>query len=146
MSPSASVTSGSSAGGISTLSMTWITPLDAITSAEVTFASLTATTPLVTVKDRSSPLSASAVIPSVTSEAVTSPLTTWYSSMSLRVAFSSSVSNADKSIPAAAKASSVGAKTVNGPSACSADTSPAWDNAATRESCAPVFWAFVGMS
>ena len=145
MSPSASVTSGSSAGGISTLSMTWITPLDAGTSASTTVASLTMTESP-TVKERSSPLTAAATSPSVTAEEGTSPATTWYSSMSLRVAFSSSVSNADKSIPAAAKASSVGAKTVNGPSACSADTSPAWDNAATRESCAPVFWAFVGMS
>ena len=66
--------------------------------------------------------------------------------MSARVAFSSSVSNVDKSIPAAANASSVGAKTVNGPSACNAETSSAWDRAATRESCTPVFWAFVGMS
>ena len=66
--------------------------------------------------------------------------------MSLRVAFSSSVSNVERSIPAAANASSVGAKTVNGPSACNADTSPACDKAATRESCTPVFWAFVGMS
>ena len=66
--------------------------------------------------------------------------------MSLRVAFSSSVSNVERSIPAAANASSVGAKTVKGPSACKAETSPACESAATRASCAPVFCAFVGIS
>ena len=66
--------------------------------------------------------------------------------MSTSVAFSSSVSKVVRSIPAAAKAASVGAKTVNGPSASSADTRPAWVSAATRESCWPVFCAFVGMS
>ena len=59
--------------------------------------------------------------------------------MSTRVAFSSSVSKVVRSIPAAAKASSVGAKTVNGPSPCRAVTRSAWTKAATRESCIPVF-------
>ena len=131
MSPSASVMP---AGGMSTLSMTWMTPLDAVTSAVVTFASLTMTSPFVTVKERSSPLSACAVIPSVTSEAVTEAKTTWYRRMSLRVEFSSSVSNVDRSIPAAANASSVGAKTVYGPSCCRAPTSPACIRASTRMS------------
>ena len=66
--------------------------------------------------------------------------------MSTRVAFSSSVSKEARSIPASAKAASVGAKTVNGPSACSAVTRSAWESAATRASCSPVFCAFVGMS
>ena len=66
--------------------------------------------------------------------------------MSVRVALPSSLSSAARSIPAAANASSVGAKTVNGPSACKAETSPACESAATRESWAPVFCAFVGMS
>ena len=39
-----------------------------------------------------------------------------------------------RSIPAAAKASSVGANTVNGPSPDNVATSPAWLNAATKES------------
>ena len=109
MSPSASVMP---AGGISTLSITWMTPFDAITSAVVTFASLTMTAPSVTVKERSSPLRACAVIPSVTSDAVTEANTTWYRRISLRVEFFSAVSNVVRSIPAAANASSVGAKTV----------------------------------
>ena len=66
--------------------------------------------------------------------------------MSTKVAFSSSVSNVDRSIPAAANASSVGAKTVNGPCAWRSSTSPACARAATRESWTPVFWAFVGIS
>ena len=49
-------------------------------------------------------------------------------------------------MPAAAKAASVGAKTVKGPSACSAVTRSAWARAATSESCSPVFCAFVGIS
>ena len=66
--------------------------------------------------------------------------------MSTSVAFSSSVSKEARSIPAAAKAASVGAKTVKGPSACSAVTRSAWARAATNESCSPVFCAFVGIS
>ena len=66
--------------------------------------------------------------------------------MSTRVAFSSSVSKEARSIPAAANAASVGAKTVNGPSPCSAVTRSAWSSAATRESCCPVSCAFVSMS
>ena len=135
-----------SAGGIITLSITWIIPFEAITSADVTVASFTMTDPPDTVNETSSPLSDSTDNPSVTSEDATAPLITWYSRMSVRVAFSSSVSNEERSIPAAANASSVGAKTVNGPSACRAETSPACESAATRESCTPVFCAFVGMS
>ena len=65
-----------SAGGISTVSITWMIPFEAITSAEVTVASFTMTDPSDTVNVRSSPLSASADIPSVTSEEATAPLTT----------------------------------------------------------------------
>ena len=53
--------------------------------------------------------------------------------MSTSVAFSSSVSKEARSMPAAAKAASVGAKTVNGPSACSAVTRLAWASAATSD-------------
>ena len=115
MSPSSSVTS---AGGMRTLSITWMTPLDAGTSASTTFASLTIT-PSPTVKDRSSPLTAAADMPSVTADDGTAPETTWYSRMSVSAALPSTVSSAARSIPAAANASSVGAKTVNGPSPCS---------------------------
>ena len=66
--------------------------------------------------------------------------------MSASVAISSSVTNALKSIPAAAKAASVGANTVNGPSACRAVTRFAALNAATNDVCIPVAIADVGMS
>ena len=59
-----------------TLSITWMTPFEAITSADVTVASFTMTDPSDTVNERSSPLSASTDRPSVTSEDATAPLTT----------------------------------------------------------------------
>ena len=61
-----------SAGGIKTLSITWIIPLDETTSAPVTVASPTVTvapTPNFTL----SPLTISASIPSVSMLEVTSP-------------------------------------------------------------------------
>ena len=134
MSPSSSVTS---AGGISTLSITWMTPLDAGTSASTTFASLTIT-PSPTAKDKSSPFTAAADMPSVTADDGTAPDTTWYSRMSVSVALPSSLSSAARSIPAAANASSVGAKTVNGPSPCNVVNSSAWTTAATKEVWIPV--------
>ena len=125
--------------------MTWITPLDAVTSACVTTASLTFTsTP--TPKDNLSPFSASVVSPSERSVDITKPVTTWYVRMSTSVAFSSSVSKVLKSIPAAVKASSVGANTVKGPSPCNVLTKSACTKAATNESWTPVFCALVGMS
>ena len=66
--------------------------------------------------------------------------------MSASVAFSSSVSNDARSIPAAANASSVGANTVKGPSACSAATRFAWVSAATRDAWIVVAAAVIGMS
>ncbi len=65
--------SSRSAGGINTLSITWMIPLLARTSAVVTFASLIMTLPSVTVKVASSPLSIVAVMPSVTLAASTEP-------------------------------------------------------------------------
>ena len=70
MSPSSAVTS---AGGIRTLSMTWIIPLDAITSKSVTVASPILTTPSATVNVASSPFSMVTVRPSVTAEDSTDP-------------------------------------------------------------------------
>ena len=55
-----------SAGGIKTLSMTWTTPLLALTSAVVTVASLIITEPPETVNEASSPFSIVTVRPSVT--------------------------------------------------------------------------------
>ena len=99
-------------------------PFEAGTSARTTFASFTLT-PSPTEKDRASPLTAVADIPSVTADDGTAPATTWYSRMSVRVALPSSLSSAARSIPAAAKASSVGANTVNGPSPCRVASSSA---------------------
>ena len=62
-----------SAGGISTLSMTWITPFDAGTSANTTVASPIITVPSVTVNEASSSLTIVTVNPSVTSAALTAP-------------------------------------------------------------------------
>ena len=66
-----------SAGGINTVSITWITPFEAITSALVTVAPDTVTASAETVKVRSSPLYAVAVIPSDKSVDKYCPSTTW---------------------------------------------------------------------
>ena len=65
-----------STGGVSTLSITWIIPFDACTSAWITVASLMETVPL-TVNLVLSPLTISASMPSVTALAGTAPATTW---------------------------------------------------------------------
>ena len=70
MSPSSAVTS---AGGMRTLSITWIIPLDATTSAVVTVASPMLTAPSATVNVASSPFSIVTVRPSVTAEDSTDP-------------------------------------------------------------------------
>ena len=66
--------------------------------------------------------------------------------MSASVAISASVTKVSRSIPAAVNAASVGANTVNGPSACRAVTRSALARAATREVWIPVPVATVGMS
>ena len=95
-----------------------------MTSARMTFASLTIT-PSPTVKVKSSPFTAAATMPSVTAEDGTAPDTTWYRRMSVSAALPSSLSSAARSTPAAVKASSVGAKTVKGPSPCNVERSSA---------------------
>ena len=62
--------------GVRTLSITWMIPLLVSTSARVTFAPFTIT-PVPTVKPRGCPLTASAVMHSVTAEAGTALGTTW---------------------------------------------------------------------
>ena len=69
--------SRTSAGGMRTLSITWITPLLAGTSASVTVASPMLTAPSATVKVASSPFSIVTVSPSVTAEDSTDPEYTW---------------------------------------------------------------------
>ena len=67
-----------SAGGVRTLSMTWITPLLATTSGDTTVASSIITEPSVTVKDALSPFIISTDRPSVTSDDITlAPARTW---------------------------------------------------------------------
>ena len=66
--------------------------------------------------------------------------------MSASVAIDSLSLKVFRSIPASVNAWSVGANTVNGPSACSADTKFALASAATSESCTPVLEAISVMS
>ena len=133
--PVAAAVVGMSVGGINTVSITWMIPFEACTSASVTVAGPTMTVPVLSTLNLTlSPLTMAAIMPSVTSVDATSPETTWWSKISESVAFSSGVSKSLRSIPASAKAWSVGANTVNGPVPCKVVTKPAWDNAATSES------------
>ena len=66
--------------------------------------------------------------------------------MSFSVALAVSLSKSSRLMPAAAKASSVGAKTVNGPSPWRVSVRLTWSRAATSESCTPVAAALSGMS
>ena len=89
--------------GVSTLSITWITPLLVLTSAKVTLALFTMT-PSPTVNAIGFPLTVLAVKHSVTAEDGTFPATTWYCRMSVRAALPSGVSRALRSISASIKA------------------------------------------
>ena len=81
-----------------------MTPFDVATSAVVTTASLTLTSVADMEKVSVSWFRAAAAIPSVKSDDITVPETTWYVRMSTSVAFSSSVSNVVKSMPASMNA------------------------------------------
>ena len=131
--------------GISTLSITCITPLLVATSAAVTLASLTMT-PDVRSNVRSCPLTVSAVIPSLSALDATSPETTWYSRILASAALPSGVSIDARSMPASVNAWSVGANTVKGPGPCSVSSNSACITAATKESCVPVHCAVLGIS
>ena len=126
---------GGDGGGVSTLSMTWTTPLRAMMSATVTCASLMKTPELVTRATAISPAAVS-ISPLVSCvDSTPCPETTWYRS-TLVSAPDGSASNASR-VPAgsALKAASVGAKTVKGPSPSSAPTSSAATSAASRVWC-----------
>ncbi len=127
-----SVMSPISSGGINTESITCMIPLEATTSAAVTVAPPNITEPLTKENVTLSSLAIVKVIPSTISDEVTYPEATWNRRMSARTAISSSLSKLSRSIPAIANASSVGAKTVNGPSVCRVVTRLAFDNAATN--------------
>ena len=131
--------------GVSTLSITWMTPLLVLTSARVTVASLTIT-PSPTVKAIGLPLTVFAVRHSVTADDGTLPAMTWYRRISVSAALPSGVSRAARSIPASANAWSVGAKSVNGPVPWSVSSNSACITALTNELWMPVHWAVRGMS
>jgi hypothetical protein len=116
---------GVSDGGMSTESTAWMMPLLALMSAATTLLSLTwSPPPAVAVKLTFSP-SIVVAEPSVAAcAAVTRPLTTWYSSTFLSSA-GSAPSASSVAFGTLANASSVGAKTVNGPSCESVPARPA---------------------
>ena len=123
--------SQSSDYGRMTLSITWITPLDASMSTARTLAALTMTPLSLTFTVASLPFTVLADVNFTTSLARTLPATTWY----VRTATSFSLfsgSNRLSTVPAGnlANASSVGAKTVNGPLPFRVSTRPAGVNAA----------------
>ena len=126
----------SSCGGVSTVSITWIVPFDASMSVTSTRAPPTVTTSPSTSIDTASPWTVIAESSRTTSDALTSPDTTWYSSTSVSAGMSPSRAS---TVPSGsfANASSVGAKTVNGPSPCSVSTRPAAPSAATSVSNLP---------
>merc|ERR1719265_1163225 len=105
-----------SAGGMITLSMMWITPLVHSTSAVVTVALSTFTVLPSIVMVTFAPFTVAADIPLVKSVLITFPLITWYVRIYLRPSIARSSSLVTLSaVSAAAKAASVGAKTVKGP-------------------------------
>src|SRR3954452_9431757 len=120
------------AGGSITLSMTWMTPFDAITSGVTTLAvSFRYTVPSFTEMPIGDPSTEAADVSPTTLSAVTEPGTTWNSRIFLRAAGSL---RRPSSVPAgsAAKAASVGANTVKGPLPSSVSARPAALTAVTR--------------
>ncbi len=73
-------------GGRMTLSITWITPLDARTSVAITLALSIFTAPPATVTLALAPCKVGAAVKPTTSAAFTWPATTWYSRMLLSAA------------------------------------------------------------
>ena len=113
-------------GGSRTLSMTCMTPLEASMSYDTTFEKLTYRLPSPGfVKATSSPFCV-ATAPGAKAPAsvtLTAPSSTWYS----RMPFRASALRSSIDTPRAAKASSLGAKTVSdAPSSDSASTKPAF--------------------
>merc|ERR1719375_2693831 len=137
-----------SRGGMTTLLMTWITPLLAATSAAVTFAPANMTLLAALVMVTGNPLSTSTVCEAFRSAAMTfAPLITWFLRMSARSALlrsaALSIFNASR---AAANASSFGANTVNGPAPFKASTRPAFLRASVKTVNVPALTAVSTMS
>jgi hypothetical protein len=104
--------------GIRTVSMPWIMPFDAITSGTTIVASLTIIMPLFSVIWSISPSSDVSMVTLFSMAVVYALLTTWYRSTFVRV--SVSFRRLSRVLcPSLSKASSVGAKRVNGPVAIS---------------------------
>jgi hypothetical protein len=111
--------------GTSTLSITWMTPFEAVTFALTTVAPPTITLPPLTRIETGLPSSVLAEWSFIACAAVTFPLTTWYrrTARSFALFFASEASVAFGTL---AKAASVGAKTVYGPLPSSVPARPAF--------------------
>src|SRR4051812_22558231 len=112
------------AGGTRTRLMTWMTPLDAITSGVVTFAPFTNTFVPETRMRTLWPFSVLADDSFTTSAAATLPETTWYRSTAFSFALSRK-SMFSVLVGTFLNAASVGANTVYGPDCWSVPASPA---------------------
>jgi hypothetical protein len=109
-----------------TVSITWITPLDAFTSTATTVALSTCTLPSIILTLIDPPWAVFSVVALTTLSAVYMPGTTWYLRMAWSLARFSGFSK-EATVPSGsfAKAASVGTKTVNGPSPLRVSTRPA---------------------
>ena len=109
-----------------------MTPFDATISASTTVASLIVTVPLSTYTQTFSPSTVVTGKRLDRSDDKTLPLTTWYR----RISVSAPVGSATRALMVlagrAAKAASVGAKTVKGPGLLKVSTRPAAETAAIR--------------
>src|SRR5436309_10976764 len=124
--------------GISTVSTTWITPLDWLTFAIVTVEEPPLASTIITLSPEcftvsSSPSTVFSFLPSVRLEASSLPGTTWYVRILVSVGLLSGFTSVS-TVPAGSlpKAALVGANTVNGPFPSSVSTRPAAFTAATR--------------
>ena len=114
------------AGGNNTASITCTTPLSAVRSATVTWASLMNTPSMVMLTVTSGPRRVSIIWPSDKSPLMASPATTWYCKMAPRSSEANRSSGViSRASTTAVMAASVGANTVNGPSADKASARPA---------------------
>ena len=123
------------AAGKMTESMMWMTPLEHSMSVVVTLAPSTMTPSVPTLMVISAPLTVGTLAPSMVTTvlAITLPETTWYVRMPVSLAlFSGLMSSSTVPAGSLAKASSVGAKTVNGPGDFMVSTRPAAPSAAAR--------------
>ena len=122
-------------GGVSTTSITCTTPFAASISARITFESLINTPSGVMEMLMSFPSRVLAFIPFERSVDITLPPTAWYRRICVRSPEGSWRRVSTVPVGSAAKAASVGANTVKGPSPESASASPAAITAASSVLC-----------